>query len=836
AYLQIPYELDSRIKELTDFVIGGSNTDYDKISAIRSYLRENYQYEINHPKPGPGTDPVEFFLFTSKEGICTHFNSALVLMLRSAGIPSRMVVGFMIDPTTVYQNVTAAEAHAYAEVKLDGLGWITVDALGWWDDLDRAVMAIPDLKISGKVFQDDNMNGVDDDDHPLEYQEVSLTDLMQNTSLIATTDQTGRYSFAVWPGEYEVAQDMGEGWVNTTPSTIRLKLVDKSPKEIDFGAYPINQVPTKSTVTNVTSIASRTALMSRFNVVGTVTDDHGTPLTGMSVRIYITKDKVSGARIYCGKAWLRDGSFNASCLMPNVELGSYQVVAQCAGNQEYGPSWSDPTIQVVDDIWISIYRPSGLTVAPPGQMLYFQISVFGKYRGASVRSSWINVSTNESGYNSNEPVRIDETGIGYYSLTRSLPCDLTVKVTFDGTEELISASSLFAVHFGYVQLSISTTKLVRGEANVLSGKASVRGVALSGMPVFCSSNGLLGAMAQTDSKGAFAAPLLIPIERSLGTTIIEVSVGEFGSEMVQENIVSRTLLTTSVVNNRLSAMLVDDNGLPLARMPIRLSSSAGNLTAITDKNGVADFAPPSSKSENLTFIFLGTDEYLPSQARMLYSPTPFVNHAWSAIALVLVSAFAVLAYYYQASGRRIRLPKMKAKPVRSPPKKVGPYLLEFPQIPAGLPPVWHQSEELLLRVRGREGLLQLSIDGMKQGAIKLVDGTAVLPLQLPLGRHQLIVAGKEGKTEETVKVTLYGEEIAHLYSDTLKELSLSCTTLSEDLTPREAQSKLSKCLEKSKGGALELMTSLFERAEFGPEAMGRSDYEKMFAAVKEVKG
>lgn len=84
-------------------------------------------------------------------------------------------------------------------------------------------------------------------------------------------------------------------------------------------------------------------------------------------------------------------------------------------------------------------------------------------------------------------------------------------------------------------------------------------------------------------------------------------------------------------------------------------------------------------------------------------------------------------------------------------------------------------------------------------------------------------------------MTLYGEEMVHLYSEALHEMSPIRADLSDDLTPREVQSILSKSLGEAKFGALELMTSLFEKAEFGPEAMGRLDYEMMFEAVKEVK-
>jgi transglutaminase-like putative cysteine protease len=834
-YLQVPYELEARIKELTDFVTTDTTNDYDKIMAIRAYLRENYQYELDHPKPDSKTDPVEFFLFTSKQGICTYFNSALVLMLRSAGIHSRMVVGFMIDPTSNYQNVTAGEAHAYAEVKFDGRDWMIVDALGWWDDLDRSLISVPSLEISGKVFQDDNANGIDDDDNPLEYADVAITDLTRNVTSMVSTDMLGHYSRGLWPGEYEVSLDMGEGWLNTTEGIVQVILEDRDCDGIDFGAFPILQIPTEPTTTNITFINSRAALMTRFNVIGIVEDGSGAPLSNLQVRVYVTKEKQDGFKVYCGKAWVRDGSFNASCVMPNIELGMYQVVAQCTGNQQYMPSWSDPEIRVVDDTRISIAKPNGQIAAFPGQFLSFQISVSGKYRGMVVTSSWLNISTDESGYEEVERVKLDEFGIGYYSLTRFVPSDLTIKVSFVGTDDLIAASTRFAVHFGYVHLSMSTTKLIRGESNILSGKATVGGVPLTGLPVYCRLEEEYGSWAQTDSKGSFAAQIAIPSQRELGPNDIEVVVGDFESEQVHLTIVSRTTMTAILADGKVSAKLVDDKSTPLSQMQIRLSSSKGNLTSITDANGVASFTNLPAKSENLTLLFLGADEYLTSTTRMFYSPTNSVDNTYSLIALALVSAFVVLAYTYSVSGRKMKLPKMRKKSLKPVAKRAGPYTFEYPQIPKGLPPVWHQGEELLLRIRGKEGRVSLSINGRKQSEITLVDGIAEVPLFLPLGKHQLIVSGRDGQSEEIIKVTFYGEEMVHLYSETLHEMSISCSALSDDLTPREAQSVLSNRLGQAKGGALDLMTTLFERAEFGPEAMGRLDYEMMFEAVKEVR-
>ena len=126
--LQVDEKLIDKIKPLAELVVGNAITPYQKITRLVSYLKTNYRYNLNYTEPTLGADPVEYFLYTSKEGICLHFNSALVLMLRSINIPARLVGGYLIDPTVPEQQVTPGQRHAYSEVHFENLGWITFDA------------------------------------------------------------------------------------------------------------------------------------------------------------------------------------------------------------------------------------------------------------------------------------------------------------------------------------------------------------------------------------------------------------------------------------------------------------------------------------------------------------------------------------------------------------------------------------------------------------------------------------------------------------------------------------------------------------------------------------
>jgi hypothetical protein len=126
-YLQVPEELEDDLEAYAEQIVGDALNPYEKIKALETYLRENYQYNADYEEVN-GTDPVEHFLFDSREGICTHFNSALVLMARSLGISMRVVVGFLINPDATYQIVMPRDAHLWAEAQFEGVGWVTFDA------------------------------------------------------------------------------------------------------------------------------------------------------------------------------------------------------------------------------------------------------------------------------------------------------------------------------------------------------------------------------------------------------------------------------------------------------------------------------------------------------------------------------------------------------------------------------------------------------------------------------------------------------------------------------------------------------------------------------------
>ncbi len=129
TYLEVPTSLNSTLQAIIDKIdLSQASSDYQKILLIQDYLKTNYVYDLNYTRAPAGQDPVIWFLQYEKRGVCTNFNSALVLLLRYIGIPSRLVVGYNINSTAEYQQVTSGQAHAWAEVDFSNLGWVEFDA------------------------------------------------------------------------------------------------------------------------------------------------------------------------------------------------------------------------------------------------------------------------------------------------------------------------------------------------------------------------------------------------------------------------------------------------------------------------------------------------------------------------------------------------------------------------------------------------------------------------------------------------------------------------------------------------------------------------------------
>jgi len=128
TYLQLP-RLDPRIPELAHEIAGAERSPGGQSRLIEKYLRTHFGYTLELPQTEPA-DPLAFFLFHRKKGHCEYFASAMAVMLRTLGIPSRMITGFqsgIYNPISGSQLIRTSDAHSWVEAWIPQRGWTTFD-------------------------------------------------------------------------------------------------------------------------------------------------------------------------------------------------------------------------------------------------------------------------------------------------------------------------------------------------------------------------------------------------------------------------------------------------------------------------------------------------------------------------------------------------------------------------------------------------------------------------------------------------------------------------------------------------------------------------------------
>ena len=131
TYTQLPDDLPGRIRELALEITNGHSSPYAKAKALETYVSTRYTYRFadgsGRERPPEGRDPMDWFLFDHREGTCGVFSSAFVVLARSVGIPARVVSGWVITQMEEPQTVKLNQAHQWAEVAFDELGWVAFE-------------------------------------------------------------------------------------------------------------------------------------------------------------------------------------------------------------------------------------------------------------------------------------------------------------------------------------------------------------------------------------------------------------------------------------------------------------------------------------------------------------------------------------------------------------------------------------------------------------------------------------------------------------------------------------------------------------------------------------
>ena len=128
-YLQLPEMLPDIVSDTAFQVIEGEPDPYAQAVLLERYFQEQFMYTLN-PEYTPGDMDFVQHLLETREGYCVHFATAMTVMARSLGLPARYVEGFTLIESGSQADsyrATGRTAHAWTEIYLQGIGWLSFD-------------------------------------------------------------------------------------------------------------------------------------------------------------------------------------------------------------------------------------------------------------------------------------------------------------------------------------------------------------------------------------------------------------------------------------------------------------------------------------------------------------------------------------------------------------------------------------------------------------------------------------------------------------------------------------------------------------------------------------
>lgn len=176
-YLQVSGRVEQRTVDLAESLGALGSTDYEKMQIMTDFLSQNYAYTLTPPSNRTREDFVTDFLFNKKRGYCTYFASALSVMARINGIPSRYVEGFRVDPNEVTRGelspVTEKDAHAWTEVYLKEYGWVVFEPTPIFSE----VTSLEDTPTLEEIMAEDEEDELEDTTDEAQSGQLDPVDL-----------------------------------------------------------------------------------------------------------------------------------------------------------------------------------------------------------------------------------------------------------------------------------------------------------------------------------------------------------------------------------------------------------------------------------------------------------------------------------------------------------------------------------------------------------------------------------------------------------------------------------------------------------------------------------
>jgi SdrD B-like domain len=686
--------------------------------------------------------------------------------------------------------------------------------------------------ISGKVFDDKDGDGLADPGEQQPDAGVQLYD--QNGTLIGTTqtDEYGDYNFTgVDPGKYSISTFPG-GNGNITGVGNRTVTVGDGPLDgVDLNTAPKpTENPTIATTTEITSPSAQFLIKKsvRFPVSGTVTTSSLVPVSGVSVMVFVAASKTAGERYFIGAGTVQGGSFTAICLIPDkLQLGNYQLIARSLGSSTYRPSESDPVVKVMDDTRLTIDIPVRVIMGVAYQC-NFTLQENASLKPVQAATLYVD--------NFKQYLLTDSQGLAQYSMKWSTPGTYRFTASYSGNATLYGTQANMTVTVLDISVEVAPSYMVRGYDNklLILVHASELPVTFQSVIVLFENYGV-GAYT-TDQDGRATVTVPVPSYHALGASDLIFHILSVKSCDVNITIRSMTTMKVEMEGDQVNATLLDDHDQAMLSMPILLQRMDRTDVDVGISKVGSEFSLGGSEGGDYVVNFTGSSIYQPSSAVVHYSPAGFGSATdWMMIGIVCaVAVLAALAF--MMFRRRDREPVDLYRP--APPASLSalstsPYILAFPHIPTGLPPVWGENEPLLFHVAGGRGMLDMSIDGTGF-KVDLDSGPGDYTVTLSKGDHIFSVSGPLGTTDVLVHAVDYREETVRLYRTSFDSWKAKGNGISDSMTPRELQTVMENKLDRSQHGQLDILVSLFEIAQFSQRPIGRAEYERMYRASDQV--
>lgn len=145
-YLTLPRQLPDRVVQLGRDWTRGARSPRESAERVERHLRQEYSYDLDSPS-GAAKNPLDHFLFESRRGHCEFYSTAMAVLLRGVGVPTRNVTGFVggtFNRFGRFYAVRQGDAHSWVEVYLDGTGWTLFDPT-------PPASAVPQVETTGLI-------------------------------------------------------------------------------------------------------------------------------------------------------------------------------------------------------------------------------------------------------------------------------------------------------------------------------------------------------------------------------------------------------------------------------------------------------------------------------------------------------------------------------------------------------------------------------------------------------------------------------------------------------------------------------------------------------------